>query len=147
MSSSAFLIAKKRGNVAENYVANMFSSWGLEVSRVPDRYHPAYDGIAQGKLYGNQVKFKFEIKYDLKSAETGNIYIDINSLSKSTASILCICLNDPIDTVLVLPLKDALDYAKSHNNINGGEFNERSACIPKEQFINDLKPKILTTNE
>lgn len=86
------------------------------------------------------------MKYDAKSSETGNIYLDIQSLKKSQASILTICLNDPIDTVLMLPLQDTLNYAIRHANINGGEFHERSACIPKDHFIKDLHPKILTTN-
>lgn len=145
MSSSAFKLAIKEGKKAEKYVAGMFSSWNLKVIPAPQKYHPAYDGTAFGNLHGNEVRFSYEVKFDKKCSETGNIYIDINSLSKSTASILCICLNEPIDTVLVLPLQDALNYAKSHANIIGGEFSERSACIPKDQFINDLKPKVLTT--
>lgn len=147
MSSSAFRLAQKEGIKAEKYVAGMFSSWNLKVIPAPNKYHPAFDGTAFGELHGNQVNFRYEVKFDKKCSETGNIYLDVQSLSKSIASILCICLNDPIDTVLVLPLKDALDYAKAHQNITGGEFSEKSACIPKEQFINDLKPKILTTNK
>lgn len=146
MSSSAFKLAQREGLKAEKYVAGMFSSWNLKVTPAPNKYHPAFDGTAFGELHGNQVRFNYEVKFDKKCSETGNIYVDIESLSKSIASILCICLNDPIDTVLVLSLKDALEYAKAHANINGGEFNQRSACIPKQQFINDLHPKILTTN-
>jgi hypothetical protein len=91
------------------------------------------------------LRFKVEVKYDKKAAESGNIYLDISSLCRSQASILAICLNDPIDTVLMLPLKDALDYAVKHANVNGGEFNERSCLVNKDQFIREVKPKVLTT--
>lgn len=145
MPSKAFLTARKQGEVAQDYIAGMFRHWGLSFAPTPRGYHPGYDGIVEGMFYGQPVRFKAEIKYDKKAAETGNIYLDINSLKKSQASILTICLNDPIDTVLMLPLQEALSYAIEHANINGGEFNERSACIPKDEFIQALKPKVLTT--
>lgn len=146
MSSSAFLRAKKQGDVAEKYVAGMFSSRGLKVS--PSKgYNPRYDQLVSGTLHGKQLRFLNEIKYDKKSAETGNVYLDIQSLKKSQASILTICLNDPIDTVLMLPLKTALDYAVAHTNVSGGEFGERSCLVPKDVFISELKPRVLTTNQ
>jgi hypothetical protein len=147
MPSQAFLQARKEGEKAQKFVAGMFKSWGLSFAATPRGYHPGYDGIVTGNFFGNYIQSKIEIKYDKKSAETGNIYLDLNSLRKSQASILTICLNDPIDTVLMLPLQQALDYAIRHANINGGEWNERSACIPKDQFITDLKPKLLTTKQ
>jgi len=101
----------------------------------------------RGTLYGIQINNGIEVKYDQKSAESGNIYLDINSLKKSQASILTICLNDPIDTVLMLPLEDALNYAINHANITGGEFRERSCLVKKEVFISALKPKVLTTDK
>lgn len=124
----------------------MFRSWNLQVAQAPNKYHPQFDGTAFGNLHGTDVRFSYEVKFDKKSKETGNLYLDLNSLSKSTASILCICLNEPIDTVLMLELQKALEYAQRHKNITGGEFKEASACIPKSIFINDLKPKILSTH-
>lgn len=123
----------------------MFRKWGLTVVETPRGYHPGYDQIVSGPFYGQQVRFKCEVKWDKKATESGNIYLDINSLRKSQASILAICLNDPIDTVLMLPLKDALDYAIKHPNVNGGEFSERSCLVNKDQFIREVKPKVLTT--
>jgi hypothetical protein len=145
MPSKAFLTARKQGEVAQQYVATMFRKWGLTVVETLRGYHPGYDQIVSGPFYGKEVRFKAEVKYDKKAAESGNIYLDINSLRKSQASILTICLNDPIDTVLMLPLKDALEYAVKHANINGGEFNERSCLVNKDQFIREVKPKVLTT--
>jgi hypothetical protein len=145
MPSQAFLTARKTGEQAQDYVATMFRKWGLTVSETPRGYHPGYDMIVWGPFYGEPVRFRAEVKYDKKSAETGRIYIDIESLKKSQATILTICLNDPIDTVLMLPLQDALDYAIKHANVNGGEFNERSCLVNKDQFIRELKPKVLTT--
>ncbi len=131
--------------MAQRYVAGMFRKWNLAVQETPRGYHPGFDLRITGTLYGQPVNNGIEVKWDRKAAQTSNLYLDINSLRKSQASILTICLNDPIDTVLMLPLKQALDYATQHANINGGEFNERSACISKDQFISALKPKILTT--
>lgn len=147
MSSTAFLTARKTGEVAQTYVATMLRKWGLTVSETPRGYHPGYDLLVWGPFYGEPVRFRAEVKYDKKSAQSGNIYLDINSLRKSQATILAICLNDPIDTVLMLPLKDALDYAQTHQNGSGGEFMEQAAIIPIEQFKSELKPKVLTTKQ
>lgn len=138
--SPQFIKARKEGKKAQAYVTGMFKSWGWTVKEVGDGYHPAYDQIITKPF-----QFKNEIKWDKKSSETQNIYLDINSLQKSQASILTICLNDPIDTVLMLPLQQALEYAQAHRNGSGGEYKEAAAIIPKEQFISDLRPKILTT--
>ncbi|MDT5273003.1 MAG: hypothetical protein QOH49_5189 [Acidobacteriota bacterium] len=124
----------------------MFSSWGLKVIDAPQRYFPDYDHIVSGLLKGNEVRFLNETKYDKKSATSGNIYLDLNSLKKSKASILTICLNDPIDTVLMLPLDKALSFALKHQNIQGGDFKETSCLVKKDIFISELKPQVLTTN-
>jgi hypothetical protein len=147
MPSKAFLTKRKEGEVAQTYVFTMFRRWGLSVTETPRGYHPGYDGIVEGPFYGNNVRFKIEVKYDKQSRETGNVYLDINSLRKSQASILAICLNDPIDTVLMLPLKDALDYALAcpYRVKEGGEFKEPAANPPKDVFIRETKAKILST--
>jgi hypothetical protein len=147
MPTKEFLQARKQGEIAQRYVKGMFESWGLKFAATPRGYHPGYDGIIEGKFYGQYIRNKIEIKYDRLASTTGNIYLDIQSLKKSQATILIICLNDPIDTVLMLSLQDALEYAVAHQNINGGEFMERSACINKDQFMRDLKPKVLTTKQ
>jgi hypothetical protein len=146
MPSSQFLKARRQGEIAQKYVAGMFRSWGLQVSETPRGYRPGFDQIVSGTLNKQSVRFKAEIKWDRMAAQTSNIYLDVNSLKKSQASILTICLNDPISEVLMLPLKDALDYAEAHTNVNGGEFGEASCLISKDLFIKELKPKILTTH-
>jgi len=143
--SPQFIRDRKRGRAAQDYVANTFKAWGLQVSNVKDGYFPGWDLVVSGNLHGNHLNFKAEVKYDIKAQETNNLYLDIEALKHSKASILCICINNPIDTVLMLPLQDALNYAVKHCNAQGGEFQEKSAIIPIEQFISDLKPKILTT--
>lgn len=145
MPSKAFLQARKEGEKAQTYVREMFKNWGLSFAVTPRGYYPGYDGVLTGNFFGNYIRSRIEIKYDKLCSQTGNIYLDIQSLKKSQATILIICLNNPIDTVLMLPLQEALNYAVSHANINGGEFFERSACVPKDEFIKALKPKVLTT--
>lgn len=145
MPSTAFVKARAKGQTAEDYVAYMFRSWGLAVAQTPKGYHPEYDMIVQGKFYGDYVRFKAEVKYDKKSAQSGNIYLDIQSLKKSHATILIIYLNDPIDTVLIMPLQNALDYAVTHCNAYGGEFSEPSCLVSYQEFLRAVKPKLLTT--
>lgn len=147
MPSTAFLTKRKEGEVAQRYIKGMFESWGLKFAATPRGYHPGYDAIVEGMFYGQYVRFKAEIKYDRLASTTGNIYLDVNSLKKSQASILIICLNDPIDIVFMLPLDQALKYAQTHQNGLGGEFMEQAAIIPKDQFIVDLKPGILTVKK
>lgn len=142
MPSKSFLKSRKEGKVAQAYVTGMFQSWGWKVREIGDGYHPDYDH----QVY-DPYQFFNETKYDKKFSKTHNIYLDINSLSKSKASILTYCLNDPIDTVLMMPLKDALDYAIANKNIErGGEWDEPGCCIRYEQFVQEVKPKVLTTN-
>jgi len=147
MSSQAFLKSRTKGEVAQAYVAGMFRSWGLNVKETPRGYHPGYDMFVWGEMKGNSSQFKVEVKWDIKAAESGNLYLDINSLKKSQAGILTICLNDPIDTVLVLPLQDALNYALARPNVIGGEYMETSCLVNKDQFIATLKPQVLTTKQ
>jgi hypothetical protein len=143
--SPQFIKARRRGRIAQDYCAQMFQSWNLKVDNVKDGYFPGWDMIVSGNLHGSQVNFKAEVKYDIKAQDTGNVYLDIATLSHSKASILCICLNDPIDTVLMLPLQSALDYAQAHKNIHAGEFKEAGCLVDKAEFIADLKPQILKT--
>jgi hypothetical protein len=147
MSTQQFLLDRKRGEIAQEFVASMFRKWNLTVQETPRGYHPGFDLRISGTLHGQPVNNGVEVKYDIKASETNRIYLDINSLRKSQASILTICLNDPIDTVLMLPLKQALDYALQRPNVIGGEYRETSCLVNKDQFMSDLKPKVLTTNQ
>jgi hypothetical protein len=140
--SPAFVEARKHGKLAQSFVKGMFESWELEVVETPDGYFPGYDLNVFNRKNGTN--FKAEVKYDMKSHLTNRLYLEINSLSKSTASLLCICVNIPIDTVMIMPLKSALEFAKSHANINAGEFNDRGCLVDKSVFIQTLNPQILT---
>lgn len=145
MPSKEFLQSRKRGEVAQKYVAEMLRSWGLAVIETKRGYHPGYDGIAYGKVNGKggEVRFKYEVKYDLRANTSGNLYLDIPSLSKSQAGILVICLGEPIAKTLVLAREDALRFAVAHQNARGGEFNESACLLPIQEFIDQLKPQIL----
>jgi hypothetical protein len=123
----------------------MFREWNLTVQETPRGYHPGFDLRISGTLHGHRIDNGIEVKYDILASKTNRIFLDINSLRKSKASILTICLNNPIDTVLMLPLQQALDYAIARPNVIGGEYRETSCLVNKEQFISDLKPTVLTT--
>jgi len=145
MPTKAFIKSRKEGKIGQAYVAGMFRSWGLTVREIGNGYHPDYDLEVTGEIHGNPIHFYDEVKWDKKHLETGNIYLDINSLSKSKAGILTICTGKPIDTVYMLELKSALDYAiNSPYKKRGGEYGEESAAPPLSVFIQALKPKILT---
>jgi hypothetical protein len=147
MPTKEFIHARSKGEIAQDYVAGMFRSWGLTVRETPRGYHPGFDMEVEGQFYGNHVRFKDEIKYDRKFSETGNFCLDINSIRKSKAGILTICTGKPIDTVYMLPLPDALAFAERWpRKLYVGEYKEPNAIIPKDVFIESLKPKILTTN-
>jgi hypothetical protein len=146
MPSLKFKRDLKRGQPAEQYVAKMYESWGLR-TRVVDGFFQDYDIESSGNLKGKQVYFLTEVKYDIKEKETGRLYLDIESLKKSKASILTICLNDPIDTVLMLPLDKALSFALKHQNVTGGDYKETSCLVRKDIFIQELKPQVLTTKQ
>lgn len=146
MPSEAFIKSRKEGKIAQAYVAGMFRSWGWTVREIGDGYHPDYDLEVSGEIQNNPIHFYDEVKWDKKHLETGNIYLDINSLRKSRAGILTICTGKPIDTVYMLELHPALDYAlSSPYKTRGGEYGEESANPPLPIFIQALKPKILTT--
>jgi hypothetical protein len=145
MPSKAFLAARKRGEVAQDYVRGMFQAWGLKVSQTPRGYNPGWDMTVEGTLHGQQIRTTVEVKYDELSEETKNIYLDTNSLKKSKASILTICVGKPIHTIYMLPLQEALLYAqKCPYKVRGGEFGEQSACPPKSAFLEALRPQVLT---
>lgn len=78
MPTSQFLQARKKGEVAQTYIASMFRKWGLTVRETPRGYHPGYDQEVEGPFYGNHIRFKNEVKWDRKAQETGNLYIDAN---------------------------------------------------------------------
>jgi hypothetical protein len=150
MASKTIVRDRRRGRPGQNYVAGMFVSWGLKVRNVPDGYFPGWDIEAEGQINGKgeYLKFLCEVKYDIRLAETGNFYIDIEALRHSKASILAITEGSPIHTVYILPLQDVLNYALSQQNkIMGGEFKEPAVLIPKYQFVSELKPKVLTTKK
>lgn len=145
MPTREFLQARKRGEIAQKYVAEMLRSWDLTVIETKRGYHPGYDGMAHGQVNGkgDEVRFKYEVKYDLRAGQSGNLYLDIPSLSRSQAGILIICLGEPIDKTLVLAREDVLRFAVAHQNARGGEFNESACLLPIQEFISQLNPKIL----
>ena len=68
MPFQSFLAARKRGEVAQDYVRKMIESWGLSVIQTPRGYRPGWDMTAEGKLHGHQIRTTIEVKYDILSS-------------------------------------------------------------------------------
>lgn len=49
---SKFSKSDEIGKVAEDYVAGMFTSWGLKVIPAPKRWFPDYDHLVSGYFNG-----------------------------------------------------------------------------------------------
>lgn len=109
---------------------------------VADGYHPAYDFLAMK----NGMQWYGEIKYDSRAKETGNVCLEIPALEHSKASMLLFCTDAPDLRLQVyaLPLQDALSFAKSWPIKRVvGENREMAALVPKETFLDRLKPKLI----
>lgn len=146
MPTKEFIRDRRRGRLGQDYVAEVFKSWGLQVTNVPDGFFPGYDLTIRGKLHGYDINTAVEVKFDIRASETGRLYLDISALRHSKASILAIVTDNP-RTVYIAPLQDVLNYALAHQNTKGGEYGEPACLITKDEFIQALKPKILTTNQ
>jgi Holliday junction resolvase-like predicted endonuclease len=139
MPSQAFLRDRRRGEAGQRIVAGVLQAQGYEVTETPRGYHPGYDLLCKGK----GLTFSVEVKTDYKMSETGNVCIETSSLKKSAASILAI-VNE--QTVYITPLQEALSFALKYPSRQVGENGWATvALIPKDRFIEDLKPKVLTT--
>lgn len=144
MSSQAFLTDRERGRPAQQYVAKMLRSWGLDVYEVDDGFFQDYDLIAWGK---DGKKHTIEVKFDIRASETHNLFLEIEALFHSKAELLAIVTDNP-RTVYLTPLQPVLAFA--HNwprKIAAGEFKGEGAVVPIKDFINKLNPEVLTTNK
>lgn len=136
MSTAAFKSANREGRAAQKWVTGMFKSWGLQVDETPRGYNPKYDLLVFGNLKGVAWNNRVEVKYDKLSAETGNIYLDINSLSKSEASLLVLLVGKlPEVKAHIAQLDKVLEFAKNWpGKVKGGEWGETSALVPIQVF-------------
>jgi hypothetical protein len=148
MPSKSFIQAKQVGRQFEALIRPELVSIGLEVIDSDNQRYEikkGYDCLVRVKnpdgTYkrndnGVVVQNRLEIKYDKMSEQTGNVCIDLDSISKSTASIWIFGLpyNATIDTYAVL-LSDLAPYALSWpNRLPAGEFRAPAAIIPKDTF-------------
>lgn len=86
----------------------------------------------------NGAASRLEFKYDVLSEQTGQVFIDLDSIRKSTAPIWIIGLPSEarIYTYSVL-LSDLAPYAEAWpTKVPGGEFRQQGALISKDVFIN-----------
>jgi hypothetical protein len=137
MSSTSFVKQKRIGRQFENLLDPVFIELGFKVY---DSDHLKYQ---QKKGWDKEleikgVRSKVELKYDAMSEQTGQVFIDLDSIRKSTAPIWIIGLPSEaqISTYSVL-LSDLAPYAESYPiKVPGGEFRALGALISKDIFIN-----------
>jgi hypothetical protein len=139
MPSKQFLSDRRRGEKGQRIVAYVFRQNGFDVREVPRGMFRGYDLYVTGK----GMTFTVEVKTDFKSLETGNLCVEVSSLTNSTAGLLAIVSGK---TIYLADLKQALTLAGNYPIRSMGERNwARSALIPKHEFIEALNPKLLTT--
>lgn len=98
MSSKTLKTPQIKRDLAERSNLGRFESWGSKVISARNRFRLEFPRIASVEPNGEPANFKYELKYDEREITTGNVYLYILSPSKSTASILPICIGDPIGT-------------------------------------------------
>ena len=143
MSSHQFIRDLARGKPAENYVAEMFRSWGMKVNEVPDEFFQPYDlDVIDGAGRHRYI----EVKYDHKASITQNIFLEFEALSHSHAEWLAIVTDNP-RTVFLIPLSEARRLANEYpKKVRGGEFNGWGAIPPKSFLARQPYCQVLTTN-
>lgn len=149
MPSVAFKQKKKEGIWFQELLYPHLEALGMEVvDSDKERYEvkKGYDCLVRIKnpdgTYrrnedGQVIQDRLEIKFDKMSEKTGNVFIDLDSVRKSTASIWITGLPDgtKIDCYAMF-LADLGPYAESYPiKRPGGEFGGLGALIPKASFI------------
>jgi hypothetical protein len=138
--SPQFVRDRKRGEKGQKIVAEIFRGRGFTVHETPRGFHPGFDLSVRGK----GMDFKVEVKTDYKSQETGNLCIEVSSLTRSSAGLLAILSGE---AVYLTDLQQTLQLAQQYPIRQMGENGwASSALIPLPEFISALKPKVLTTN-
>jgi hypothetical protein len=141
MPSKSFLHARRRGEKGQKLVADLFRKDGFTVVETSRGFFRGYDLLVSGK----GLKFAVEVKTDYRSEETGNICIEVSSLTHSTAGILAIVSGK---TIYVSELRKTLELAHKYPIRKMGENDwAESALIPVPDYISALKPKVLTNEE
>jgi len=149
MSSTAFKQKKKEGIWFQELLYPHLESLGMEViDSDKERYEvkKGYDclmriknpdGSYKRSEAGYIIQDRLEIKLDKMSEQTGNVFIDLDSIRKSTASIWIYGLPEGsrIDCYATF-LADLGPYAESYPiKRPGGEFGLSGALLPKPTFI------------
>jgi hypothetical protein len=137
MPTAQFLRNRQRGKTGQQLLTDILSAWNLEPELVADGYFPDYDiKINTG--------ITIEVKTDYKAHLTGNICLELEALNHSKADILAYTYGIPVSVIYWMPLKDALALAERWPfKKQVGEHGETAALIPRRQFLELLKPKIL----
>ena len=136
MPSTSFVKQKKVGRWFEDLLDPVLIEMGFKVY---DSDHLRYQDKKgwDKELEIKGVRSKVEIKYDAMSEQTGNVFIDLDSIRKSIAAIWIIGLPQGSKIhVYATFLSDLAPYSESYPiKRSGGEFGLSGALIPKYIFI------------
>lgn len=136
MPSTSFVKQKSVGQYFEDLLDPVFIKMGFKVYDSDHlKYHQKKGWDKELEIKG--VRSKLELKYDAMSEQTGNVFIDLDSIRKSAAAIWIIGLPDgPRIDIYATFLTDLAPYAESYPiKRPGGEFGLSGALIPKATFI------------
>src|SRR5437868_6883203 len=98
MSSTTSEEPRIKGNLAKRSMLGRFESWRSKVISARNKLRLEFAGVESVEPNGTPTNFKYELKYDEREIETGNVYLYVLSPVKATTSILPIPYDDPIDT-------------------------------------------------
>jgi hypothetical protein len=137
MSTQKFISDRKRGHLGQTYIAEKLRAQGYTVAVVKDGHFEDYDLVA----YKPGIRFTGEVKTDYRTAETGNLCLELQALRHSKASLLFYVIVDQgkVKEALFCPLQDALRLAESYP-VKGtyGERGEVSSLVPLQYFISNI---------
>src|ERR1051325_42173 len=130
MPSPSFVKQKKVGRYFENLLDPVFLEMGFKVYDSDHlRYQQKKGWDKELEIKG--VRSKVELKYDAMSEQTGNVFIDLDSIRKSSSAIWIIGLPEgsKVD-VYAMELAHLGPYAESYPiKRPGGEFGISGALI------------------
>ena len=99
MSSTTFKKPTTKGDSAARALPGVVESWATKVILARNKLRLEFAGTVATKAHEEPVIFKYQLKYEEGEIESGDAYLYLLNPSKSTVSILPICLDDPMETV------------------------------------------------
>ena len=143
----------QKGNLGEDFAKEVLEKFGVLCEKNTD-YEKRYDYDLSCKL--GKEKFTIEVKFDDKSASTGNLYIEYHNskadkpsgvtVTKSNLWIQVLPEEDGLKTVWVTSVSSLRNFMKEVEPYKkiafGGDDNSAGYVYAKETILNKLFKRI-----